>query len=85
MNDILPLVDQGAMARSQYLKELQELELLRGEVNSLISNLNSSKAAIAQAEDKLSNTKSLSLIDFSTKVDETEKQIAQLENQPAKL
>ena len=81
LKDIFPLVDQGAMARSQYLKELQEVELLRGEVNSLLSNINSAKAAIAQAEDKLSNTKSLSLIDFSTKVDETEKQIAQLENQ----
>ena len=80
LDDIRPLVDH-AMARSQYLKELQEVELLRGEVNSLISSIDSSKAAIAQAKDKLSNTKSLSLIDFSTKVDETEKQIAQLENQ----
>lgn len=81
LDDISPLVEQGAMARSQFLKELQEVELLRGEVNSLLSNIASSKAAISQAKDKLSNTKSLSLIDFSTKVDEAEKQIAQLENQ----
>ena len=35
LDDIRPLVEQGAMARSQFLKELQEVELLRGEVNSL--------------------------------------------------
>ena len=81
MRDIQPLVDQGAMARSQYLKELQEVELIRGEVRTLLSTIDSSAAAISQAQDKLSNTKSLSLIDFSTKVDEAEKQIAQLENQ----
>ena len=81
LRDIQPLVDQGAMARSQYLKELQEVELIRGEVRTLLSTIDSSAAAISQAQDKLSNTKSLSLIDFSTKVDEAEKQIAQLENQ----
>ena len=80
LDDIRPLVDQGAMARSQYLKELQEVELLRGEVNSLISSIDK-KAAIAQAKDKLSNTKSLSLIDFSTKVDETKNKSLNLHQQ----
>jgi len=81
LTDITPLVDLGAMARSQYLKELQEVELLRGEVQSLLAGIERSEAAVQEAINKLENTKSLSLIDFSTKVEETQKQIAQLTNQ----
>lgn len=79
--DIQPLADVGAMARSQVLKELQEVVLLRGEIQSLLANVNRLKAFVREARNKLDNTKSLSLIDFSTKVEETEKQIAQLSNQ----
>ena len=66
---IKPLVEFGAMAKSQYLKELKEVELLRGDVQSLLSNIDRSEAAVAEAINKLKNTKSLSLIDFSTKVE----------------
>ena len=81
LSDIIPLVQAGAMARSQVLKEQQEVELIRGEVQSLLSNVERGKAGILEARDKLANTKSLSLIDFTTKVEETEKQVAQLTNQ----
>ena len=81
VNDITPLVEQGAMARAQVLKEREELEILRGDVKSLSFSVNRSRAAVNEAVNKLSNTRSLSLIDFSTKVEETEKQIAQLNNQ----
>ena len=79
--DIVPLAQQGAMARSQFLKELQEVELLRGEVKSLTSNKRRAEEAVQESLNKLRNTKSLSLIDFSTKVEESEKQLAQLNNQ----
>lgn len=81
LSDITPLVELGAMARSQYLKELQEVELLRGEVQSLSAGIQRSEAGVQEAKNKLENTKSLSLIDFSTKVEETQKQISQLTNQ----
>ena len=81
LKDITPLVVQGAMARSQVLKEREELELLRGEVQSLSFSVDRIKASVEEAANKLSNTRSLSLIDFSTKVEETQKQIAQLSNQ----
>ena len=81
LKDITPLVEQGAMARSQVLKEREELELLRGEVKSLSFSVDRTKASVEEAANKLSNTRSLSLIDFSTKVEETQKQIAQLSNQ----
>ena len=81
LKDITPLVEQGAMARSQVLKEREELELLRGEVQSLSFSVDRIKSSVQEAANKLSNTRSLSLIDFSTKVEETQKQIAQLSNQ----
>ena len=81
LSDIKPLAQAGAMARSQYLKELQEVELIRGEMQSLLANIERGKAGVEEARNKLDNTKSLSLIDFSTKVEETEKQVAQLTNQ----
>jgi len=81
LSDITPLAKAGAMARSQYLKELQEVELLRGEVKSLIANQRRAEQGVREARSKLANTKSLSRIDFSTKVEESEKQLAQLANQ----
>lgn len=81
LQDITPLAAEGAMARSQYLKELQEVELLRGEVQSLQANKLKAEQSIRELQNKLANTKSLSLIDFSTKIEEGQKQIAQLTNQ----
>ena len=81
LSDITTLVESGAISRTQYLKELQEVELLRGEVQSLIANVRRSEAAVNEAQNKLVNTKSLSVVDFSTKIEESQKQIAQLSNQ----
>ena len=79
--DISPLVVDGALARSQYLKELQEVELLRGEVSSLTSDFIRTKEHVNETINKLLNTESLTQIDFSSKVEESQKQIAQLSNQ----
>ena len=79
--DITPLISNGAMSRSQYLKELQEVELLRGDVASLMAEEIRSKEGIVETFNKLLNTESLTQIDFSSKVEETQKQISQLSNQ----
>lgn len=81
LSDIQPLAAAGAMARSQVLKELQDVELLRGEVLSLRANERRAIDALREAKSKLTNTKALTRIDFSTKVEEGEKQLAQLTNQ----
>ena len=81
LKNILPLAEQGGISKVQALKERQDVELLRGEVLSLTSAKKRSEAAVNQAKQKLSNTKSLTLIDFTTKVEESEKQLAQLTNQ----
>ena len=81
LSDIEPLVSQGAMARSQFLKERQEVVLLRGEVGSLASNLQRTREELTSSNDKLKNTIALTRIDFSTKVEESEKQLSELSNQ----
>lgn len=81
LRDIAPLAAQGAMARSQFMKEKQEVILLRGEVQSLKFNLNRSREALDEAKFKLSNTEAMTKIDFSSKVEESEKQLAELSSQ----
>ena len=81
LRDITPLAAQGAMARSQFLKEKQEVILLRGEVRSLADNLTRSRDALQEAKFKLSNTEAMTRIDFSSKVEESEKQLAELSSQ----
>ena len=81
VKDITPLKDVGALARSTYLKELQDLLLLRGEVESLKASEKRARAALHEAKQKLANTQALTQIDFSTKVEEGLKQLAELENQ----
>lgn len=81
LRDIKPLVAEGAMARSQYLKEKQEKITLEGEVKNQQATLRRLQAGLQEAEQKLVNTKALTRIDFSTKVEEGQKQLAELENQ----
>jgi HlyD family secretion protein len=81
LRDIAPLAREGALARTQYQKELQEVVLLRGEVAALRSNQARARAALAEARQRMANTEALTRIDFSTKVEESEKQLAELSNQ----
>lgn len=81
LTDIQPLVAQGAMARSQYLKERQEVLLLRGEVKGLATNVLRARDELTASKDKLKNTVALTRIDFTSKVEESEKQLAELLNQ----
>ena len=81
LSEIQPLVTQGAISRIQYVKELGEVELLRGRVQSLRSDVLRQQQAVEEAQNKYKNTLSLSGVDFSTKLDESQKQLAQLSNQ----
>lgn len=81
LKDIQPLAREGAMARSQYLKEYQEFLMLEGDVKSKRAELMRITSALAEARQKLRNTEALTRIDFSSKVEEGQKQLAELENQ----
>ena len=79
--NIQPLVDIGALSRIQLFKERGEVIILRGEVESLKSDISRQKEVILETQNKLQNTLLLTNVDFSTKLDESEKQLAQLNNQ----
>ena len=81
LDKITPLADQGGISRSQYLKEMQEVILLKGELLSLRHNLLGARKKILESLSRLKNTAALSMIDFSSKVEEGEKQASQLQNQ----
>lgn len=81
LKDISPLAVEGAMARTQVMKEMQELLLLRGEVQSLAQDVARHEAALLEAKNRLQNTIALTKIDFSSKIEESEKQLAELSNQ----
>ena len=81
LSDIKPLVASGAISRIQFSKEQGEIELLRGEVRSLKADILRQKEAVSESNNKLTNARSLSGVDFSTKLDESQKQLAQLNNQ----
>lgn len=81
LSDLEPLVAIGAISRIQYSKELGEVEILRGQVASLAADLKRQSEVLSESRNKLSNTMSLTGVDFSTKLDESTKQLAQLENQ----
>ena len=81
LSEIQPLVAQGAISRIQYVKEQGEVELLRGRVESLRSDVLRQQQSVEEARNKYQNTLSLSGVDFSTKLDESQKQLAQLSNQ----
>ena len=81
LTDLEPLVQSGAISRIKYLKEKQEVIQLQGQYDSSLSDLKKAEAAFDEANNRLINTFASSKIDFSTKIEENSKQIAQLDNQ----
>ena len=75
------LVEIGGLSKLQYLKEQQEVIQLKGRLQTTKNDLKTSLAVLKEAENKLSNTVAATKIDFSTKIEENEKQISQLNNQ----
>ena len=75
------LIEIGGLSKVKYLKEQQEVIQLRGRLESAKNDLRTSISILNEAENKLSNTIAASKIDFSTKIEENEKQLAQLKNQ----
>ena len=80
LKDIQPLQRDGAMARSQYLKEYQEFLMLEGDVKSKRSELKRIKSALAEARQNILKPQPLPRIDISPKVKEGQKHLADLEH-----
>jgi HlyD family secretion protein len=85
LQDLNPLVKEGALSRIQYLKQQQETRTSQAEVNQLAQERERLKLAIAQAKEQLQNTVALSEKDLLTKIAENEKRIAEIDSQFSKV
>jgi HlyD family secretion protein len=81
LSDIEPLVEEGALARIQFLRQQQESMRGESEVTRLRQEVSRLRLAIAQAEQRLSNTLALTSTDILTRIADNEKQIAEIDSQ----
>ena len=81
LENLRPLQEIGGISKVKFLKEEVEVLQLRGRLASAKAELSKAEESLLQTRNRLDNTIAASNIDFSTKIDENTKQLAQLENQ----
>ena len=81
LQNLKEVTEIGGLSKIKYLKEQQEVIQLRGRVESTKSELEKISATLEEAKNKLKNTIAASKIDFSSKIEENVKQVAQIDNQ----
>ena len=81
LENLKSLIEIGGLSKVKYLKEQQEVIQLRGRLESAKNDLKTSISILNEAENKLSNTIAATKIDSATKIEENQKQLAQLKNQ----
>ena len=81
LQNLKEVTEIGGLSKIKYLKEQQEVIQLRGRVESTKSELEKISATLDEARNKLTNTIAASKVDFSSKIEENVKQVAQIENQ----
>tara|TARA_B100000401_G_C52813360_1_gene725209 strand:+ start:32 stop:1591 length:1560 start_codon:yes stop_codon:yes gene_type:complete len=81
LTNLKELSEVGGLSKVKYLKEQQEVIQLQGRLISSQNELKTSTSILNEAENKLSNTIAATKIDFATKIEENEKQLAQIQNQ----
>jgi hemolysin D len=84
LNDIEPIVKEGALARVQYLKQQQDVRSGRSEVDQLTIEQKRLQLAIAQAKENQQNTIALTKQDLFAKITQNEQEIAQIDSQLTK-
>lgn len=81
LNDIQPAVEQGAVARVQYLRQQTEVLNGQGEVDRLSKEVSRLRLAIDQAGEQLQNTQATSSTDLLSRVSDNDKRIAEIDSQ----
>lgn len=79
--ELKEVTEVGGLSRIKFAKEKQEVIQLRGQLLSSQAELKRLNAQLSESENRLINTIAASKIDFSTKIEENNKQVAQLQNQ----
>ena len=75
------LTEIGGLSKIKYLKEKQEILELRARLIDKQNQIKSSTSLLKESENKLSNTIAATKIDSANKIEENEKQLAQIKNQ----
>ncbi|MBD2303795.1 HlyD family efflux transporter periplasmic adaptor subunit [Nostoc sp. FACHB-190] len=84
LNDVTPLMQNGAISRIQYLKQQQDVRNIQSEIDQLTQEKARLQSAIAQAKAKLVNTIALSRRDWLNQIAENNKRIAEIDSQLTK-
>lgn len=81
LKNLKDLTEIGGLSKVKYLKEKQEVIQLKGRLVNSRNDLKTSNSILKEAANKLSNTIAATKIDSATKIEENEKQLAQIQNQ----
>ncbi|MBW4510761.1 MAG: HlyD family type I secretion periplasmic adaptor subunit [Scytonematopsis contorta HA4267-MV1] len=81
LNNLEPLVREGAIGRLQYLKQQQDVRTQRAEIERLQQEQARLKYAITQSQEKVKNTIATAKKEILTKIADNEKQIAQIDSE----
>jgi HlyD family secretion protein len=81
LSDIQPLVEEGGIARVQFLRQQTEVLTGQGEVDRLTGEQNRLQFAISQAGQQLQNTLATSQTDLLGRIAENQKDIATIDSQ----
>ncbi len=81
LNQIEPVVAEGAISKLQYQRQQQEVLTSQAEVDRLNAESQRLKVEISQATEQLQNTLALSTKDVLTKIAENQKKIAEIDAQ----
>ncbi len=84
LKDIQPLMESGAMARLQFLRQQQEVRNGEAEVDRFIQEQARLELAIAEAKEQLQNTVARTDQDLLRSIADNEKRIAEIDSQLTK-
>ncbi|MBD2773153.1 HlyD family efflux transporter periplasmic adaptor subunit [Iningainema tapete] len=85
IQDMEPVVKEGAIARSQFLVRQQEVLKAQAEVDRLTKEQQQLKLAIIQAKEKIRNTEAISKEDLLSRITANEKSIAEIDSQLTRI
>ena len=85
LDDITPLMEEGGLARIQFLKQQQEVQTLESEIERLREEEQRLLLDIQQAQEQLQNTVAASNDDLYQRISDNDKRIAEIDSQLNKL
>lgn len=85
LDGITPLMEEGGVARVQFLRQQQEVQTLQSEVDRLLQEEQRLLLDISQAKEELQNTIAASNDDLYRRISDNDKRISEIDSQLNKL